>query len=154
MMKNNDKPFLNMDERNKQIALKVIAMMYFFTFISLLGIMFYKQFTLGKTVADFEAVAILVTVNVIFLISALLFFGALPIRRLKFKNIIVLYIVFVLMGSIFTYVKYNIVQKANLSVEQLAGKLFIIFTLTALLMGFWMLFSYLGKRKIEKELNE
>jgi len=154
MMKNNNKPFLNMDERNKQIALKVIAMMYFFTFISLLGIMFYKQFTLGKTVADFEAVAMLVTVNAIFLISALLFFGALPIRRLKFKNIIVLYIVFVLMGSIFTYVKYNIVQKANLSVEQLAGKLFIIFTLTALLMGFWMLFSYLGKRKIEKELNE
>lgn len=154
MMKNNDKPFLNMDERNKQIALKVIAMMYFFTFISLLGIMFYKQFALGKTVADFEAVAILVTVNVIFLISALLFFGALPIRRLKFKNIIVLYIVFVLMGSIFTYVKYNIVRKSNLSVEQLAEKLFIIFTLTALLMGFWMLFSYLGKRKIEKELNE
>ena len=77
------KPFLNMDERNKLIAYKVISIMYFLTIIALVGIVFYRQFALGQDIGDFEDVAVIMTINSLFLISALLYFGAIPIRKLK-----------------------------------------------------------------------
>lgn len=142
-----------MDERNKQIALKVIAVMYFLTIIVMQGIVLYRQFALGQEIADFEDIAIIMTVNSIFLISALLYFGALPIRQLKVKSIILYYIVFIIIASAFTYAKYNIFQSYGLSLEQLFDKLKIITTIIGLLMGFWVLLSYLGKKRIDKELQ-
>ena len=48
------KPFLNMDERNKLIAYKVIAVMYFLTIIAIQGIVIYRQLALGQSINDFE----------------------------------------------------------------------------------------------------
>lgn len=39
------KPFLNMDERSKLIAYKVIAVMYFLTIIGIQGVVIYRQRT-------------------------------------------------------------------------------------------------------------
>ena len=142
-----------MDERNKQIAYKVISIMYFLTIFAMQGIVIYRQFALGQDLGDFEDIAIIMTVNSLFLISALLYFGAIPIRKLKIKSIIFIYLVFVILGSLFTYFKYNIFQKTGLSYEQLFNKLIIIFTIIGLLMGFWILLSYMGKRRIDKELE-
>src|SRR5210317_524674 len=91
------KPFLNMDERNKQIAYKVISIMYFLTIFAMQGIVIYRQFALGQDLGDFEDIAIIMTVNSLFLISALLYFGAIPIRKLKAKSIIFIYLVFVIL---------------------------------------------------------
>lgn len=153
MKTKNRKPFLNMDERNKQIAYKVISIMYFLTIFAMQGIVIYRQFALGQDLGDFEDIAIIMTVNSLFLISALLYFGAIPIRKLKAKSIIFIYLVFVILGSLFTYFKYNIFQSPGLSFKQLFDKLIIVFTIIGLLMGFWILLSYMGKRRIDKELE-
>ena len=142
-----------MDERNRQIAYKVISIMYFLTLFAMQGIVIYRQFALGQDLGDFEDIAIIMTVNSLFLISALLYFGAIPIRKLKPKSIIFIYLVFVILGSLFTYFKYNVFQGAGLTHEQLFNKLIIIFTIIGLLMGFWILLSYMGKRRIDKELQ-
>ena len=147
-------PFLNMDERNKQIAHKVIAVMYFLTIIALQGVVIYRQFVLGQSVYDVEDIAIIVTVNSLFLISALLYFGAIPIQQLKIKVILLLYALIVVLGSLFTYAKYNIFQSPGLSIHELFDKLIIIFSVSGLIMLFFVLFSILGKRKLEKELED
>ena len=153
MKTKNKRPFLNMDERNKKIAYKVIAVMYFLTIISMQGIVLYRQFALRQKMSDFEDIAILMTINSLFLISALIYFGALPIRKLKLKNIILYYLILVVMGSAFTYLKYNVFQSPGLSFEQLFDKLIIIISIIGLIMGFWILLTYLGKKRIERELE-
>ena len=153
MKTKNSKPFLNMDERNKQIANKVISMMYFLTIIAIAGIVLYRQFVLGQKISDFEDIAIILTFNSLFLVSALLYFGAIQIRKLKIKTILVTYIVFVVLGSLFTYAKYNIFQSPGLSLEQLFDKLIIIVTIIGLMMAFWILLSIMGKKRLEKELE-
>ena len=153
-MKTNKKtPFLNMDERNKQIAYKVIAVMYFVTIIAMQGIVIYRQFALGQEMSDFEDIAIIMTVNSLFLVSALLYFGAIQIRRLTVKSILQIYLVFVVLGSIFTYAKYNIFQSPGLPLDQMLDKLIIIMTIIGLIMGFWILLSILGKKRMDKELE-
>ncbi len=98
----NKKPFLNMDERNKQIAYKVILVMYFLTIIAMQGVAIYRQLALGQSISDFEDFAIILTVNSSFLVSALLFFGAIPIQKLKIKVILLGYATIVILGSLFT----------------------------------------------------
>ena len=142
-----------MDERNKKIAYKVITVMYFLTIITMQGIVLYRQFVLGQEMSDFEDIAILMTINSLFLISALIYFGALPIRKLKIWNIILYYLIFIIMGSIFTYLKYNVFQSPGLSFAQLFDKLIIIISIIGLIMGFWILLTYLGKKRIERELE-
>jgi len=142
-----------MDERNKQIAYKVIAVMYFLTIIAMQGIVLYRQFALGQEMSDFEDIAIIMTINSLFLISALLYFGAIQVRRLNIKSILLIYVVFVVLGALFTYAKYNIFQSSGLSIEQLFDKLIIIITIIGLILGFWILLSFLGKKRLDKELE-
>jgi len=142
-----------MDERNKQIALKVIAIMYFLTYFAIVGILLYRQFVLGQELSEYEDIGIILTINSLFLISALLYFGAIPIRRLKVKSIILIYVVLVVSGSLFTYANYNIFQSPGLSYKQLFDKFIIIVTITGIIMGFWILLSILGKKRLDKELE-
>ena len=142
-----------MDERNRQIALKIIAVMYFLTIIAMQGIVIYRQFVIGQNISDFEDIAIIMTINSIFLISALLYFGALPFRKLKIKSILLIYLAFVILGSVFTYAKYKIFLSSGLTFEQLFNKLKIIAAIIGLLMGFWILLSYLGKKRTDRELE-
>lgn len=142
-----------MDERNKKIALKVIAVMYFLTIITMQGIVLYRQFALGQELSEFEDIAIIMTINSIFLVSALLYFGAIQIRRLNMKSILLIYISFIVLGSLFTYAKYNIFQSPGLSFEQLFDKLKIIAAIIGLLMVFWVFLSFVAKKRIDKKLE-
>jgi len=142
-----------MDERNKQIAYKIISIMYFLTILAMQGVVMYRQFALGQDYSDFEDIAIIMTVNSVFLISALLYFGAIPIQKLKVKSILLLYLGFVVLGSLFTYARYNIFQRPGLSLQELFNKLIIIVSITGMLMGFWIILSLLGKKRTEKELE-
>jgi len=152
-MKLKNKKTFFIDERNKQIAYKVIAIMYFLTYFAIVGILLYRQFVLRQELSDYEDIAIILTINSLFLISALLYFGAIPIRRLKVKSIILIYVVFVVFGSLFTYAKYNIFQSPGLSFKELFDKFIIVVTITGLIMGFWILLSILGKKRLDKELE-
>ena len=146
------KPFLNMDERNKLIALKIIAVMYFLTIIAMQGVAIYRQFALGQSIHDFEDFAIILTINSLFLISALLYFGAIPIQKIKIKIILTGYAAIVILGSIFTYAKYNIFQDAGLSLSQILDKILIVIVISGLIVFFFVIFSILGKRKLDKEI--
>jgi len=153
-MKTKDKkPFLNVDERNRQVTLRIIAIMYFVTIISMQFILIYRQFALGQEIQNFEDIAIITTVNSLFLISALLYFGAIPIRKLEIKSILLIYALIVAMGSAFTFVKYNLVRSPGLTFRDLFDKLIIVYAVTGIIMVFFVLFSFLGKRKMEKELE-
>ena len=153
-MKTKDKkPFLNMDERSKLVAYRIISIMYFLTILSMQGIVLYRQFALGQELRDFEDIAIIMTVNSLFLISALLYFGAIPIRRLKIKSILLIYALLVTLGSIFTYAKYKLFTNAELSFRQLFDKLIAVYAVTGIILLFFIVFSILGKRKMEKELE-
>ena len=154
MKTKNKKPFLNMDERNKQIALRIIAIMYYLTIFAMQGIAIYRQFVLGQELSEFEDIAILMTINSLFLISALLYFGGIPVRKLKIKTIILAYLVFVVLGSLFTYAKYNIFGNSDLSFKQLFDKLIIVCAIIGIMMAFWILLSILGKRRTEKEIGD
>ncbi len=142
-----------MDERNKQIACKVIAIMYFLTFFAITGILLYRQLVLRQELSEYEDIAIILTINSLFLISALLYFGAIPVRRLKVKSILIIYVVLVVAGSLFTYAKYNIFQSPKLSSGELLDKFILIFIITSLIMGFWILLTILGKKRLDKELE-
>ena len=148
------KSFLNMDERNKLVAYKVISIMYFLTLIALQAVIQYRQFALGQSIHDFEDFGIIFTVNSLFLISALLYFGAIPLQKIKLKIILLGYVAIVFLGSIFTYLKYNVFQGADLSVSQMFNKLFIISIICGLIVLFYVLLSVLGKRKLDKEIED
>ena len=142
-----------MDERNKQIALKIIAIMYFLSIFAMQAIVLYRQLALGQDIGDFEDIAIIMTINSVFLVSALLYYGAIPVRKLKIKSILLLFIGFVVLGSVFTYAKYAVFQNKELSLNELLNKFLIITCIIGLMTGFWILLSYLGKRKLDKELE-
>ena len=142
-----------MDERSKLVAYRIISIMYFLTILSMQAIVLYRQFALGQELHEFEDLAIIMTVNSLFLISALLYFGAIPIRRLKIKSILLIYLLLVTLGSLFTYAKYNLFGSAHLSFSQLFDKLIAVYAITGIIMLFFIVFSILGKRKMEKELE-
>ena len=141
-----------MDERSKQIAYKVIAVMYFLTIIAIQGIVIYRQFALGQDVHDFEDIAIIMTVNSLFLISALLYFGAIPIQKISIPWLLSGYILFVILGTGFTYLKYNVFGENPLTASEILDKILIVAVICGLIVLFFTLFSYLGMKRLEREM--
>ena len=152
-MKKKNNFIRKMDERNKTAAMKVMSVMYLLTILSLQGIVIYRQLS-GQDIHDFEDIAIVMTINTIFLVSALLYFGAIPVQTIKIKYLLGVYASLVVIGSLFTYLKYNVFLDAGLSFKQMFDKLFAIFSIIGLLLLFFVLFYYLGKRKMDKELED
>jgi hypothetical protein len=72
---------------------------------------------------------------------------------LKIKSILLIYLLLVTLGSLFTYAKYNLFGSAKLSFSQLFDKLIAVYAITGIIMFFFIIFSILGKRKMEKELE-
>jgi len=142
-----------MDERNRQIAHRIMSIMYLLTILSMQAIVLYRQFALGQELNQFEDIAVIMTVNTLFLVSALLYFGAIPVRKLKVKSILLIYLLLVVLGSLFTIVKYNLIAGAALSFAQLFDKLIIVYAVTGIILLFFIIFSVLGKRKMERELE-
>jgi hypothetical protein len=93
------------------------------------------------------------TVNTLFLVSALLYFGAIPVQKLKVKSILLVYVLLVVLGSLFTIVKYRIFGSEALSFGQIFHKLIIVYAVTGIILLFFILFSILGKQKMKRELE-
>ena len=153
MKARNKNPFSKLDERNKQIAGKIMAVMYLLTILAMQGIILYRQLVLGQDWSDFRDLAILMTFNSLFLVSALLYYGAVQVRTLKLKSILLIYFILILLGSLFTYARYNLFREEGISWEQLWEKLWIIYIVTGIILGFFILFSVLGNRRMKKEIE-
>jgi len=143
-----------MDERTKLIGYRVVAVMYFLTIFAMQCVIMYRQLALDQDIHMYEDFAIIFVVNVVFLISALLYFGAIPIQKLSLKAIALIYLLIIVFGSVFTYLRYNVFGSADLSIPQLLNKLLIIFAISGLLMLFFVVFTLLGKWRMKKELEE
>ena len=151
--KEKKKNFLNMDERNRQIAQRIMSIMYLLTILAMQGIVLYRQFALGQELHEFEDIAIIMTVNTLFLVSALLYFGAIPVRKLKVRSILLVYLLLVFLGSAFTLVKYRVFGSEALSFGQIFHKLIIVYAVTGIILLFFILFSILGRYKMERDLE-
>ena len=142
-----------MDERNVNIVYKICTIMYIITLMILIGIISYRQFALNQAIGEFNDIAIVVTINVIFLLGAIFYFGGITFKKFKLKYIITAFIVYVLIGFIFTCFKYRVLINPPLSVSEIIGKLYIIVPICGLLTAVWVIFAYLGKRKVDKDLE-
>lgn len=147
------KDFLGMDERNVNTALRVCTVLYLITLMALIGGMFYKQFILHQPIELFEDVAIIVTFNVIVLLGAILYFGGFTLKRMSPRQLITIYVGFVLIGFVFTMVKYTVFLGQELDFFQILNKLFIITVICGILVFVWWLFAFLGNRRIEKQIK-
>ncbi len=153
MKATNKNPFSKLDERNKQIAGKIMVVMYLLTILAMQGIILYRQLVLGQEWNDFRDLAILMTFNSLFLVSALLYYGAVQVRNLKLKSVLLIYFVLIFLGSLFTYAKYNLFRDDGLTWDQLWDKFVLIYIITGIILGFFILFSLLGRRRMEKEIE-
>jgi hypothetical protein len=61
-----NKPFLNMDERNKQVAYRIMAIMYLLTIFAMQAVVIYRQFVLGQELGDFKDIAIIMIFFIVF----------------------------------------------------------------------------------------
>ena len=59
-----------------------------------------------------------------------------------------------MLGSLFTYAKYNLFQNAGLSFSQVLDKIIIVIAVSGIIVLFFVIFTILGKRKLDKELNQ
>ncbi len=142
-----------MDERSKLVAYRVMAVMYLLTIVAIQGIVIYRQLALGQDIHDFEDIAIVMLVNTLFLVSALLYFGAIPIQKLKIKTILLLYALIVVLGGLFVFLKYSVFQDTGLSVEQILHKILIVAAVSGIVVLFFLIFAILGKRRAAKEIE-
>ncbi len=148
-----NKDFLGLDERNVNIALRVCTALYLITLTALTGGIFYKQFILHQPIELFEDVAIIVTFNVIALFGAILYFGGFTLNKMRPRQLIAIYVIFVSLGFVFTMVKYIIFLGQELDLFQVLNKLFIIAVICGLLIFVWWFFAFLGNRRIENQLK-
>ena len=79
---------LNVDERGKEVVLKVCSTMYVLTVMALIGTMFVRQFVLGQPVRQFEDIAIIVTTNFLVLMVAVLYLGGIVFQKFKLRYIV------------------------------------------------------------------
>ena len=150
---NRESKFLQMDERSKLVGYKVVAFMYFMNVFALLGIVLYRQLVMGQDMKNFEDVALLLTVTSIFLFSFLLYFGAITIRRFKLKTILLGFVIMLVLGILFVVIKYSIKANALVTLTFVLGKIYIMASILGLMFGFWALMAFLGKKKMEKEIE-
>ena len=142
----------NIDERNLNTIGKVCTIMYFLNIFILSAILLYRQFVLHQDVSKFTDFANLLVFNVVVVISAILYLGGITFPRIRLRILLLIYLAFVIVGSLFTLFKYNVLLDQPLSFYAALEKLGIVVVICGLFMLVYGLFAYLGYRKIEKNI--
>jgi len=145
-------PF-NVDERGKEVVLKVCSTMYVPTLTALIGTMFFRQFVLGQPVRRFEDIAIIVTANILVLIVAVLYLGGIVFQKFRLRYIVTGYVIYIIVGFSFTFVKYRILTTPPLGIGETFGKLSTVVIICGLITALFALFAYLGRRRVERDLE-
>lgn len=143
----------SLDERNLRVIQKVGAIMYFINIMILVGILIYREYVLRQNIEQFTDIANLLVFNVIVAITAILYLGGIPFPRIKAKTILLFYIIFVTIGFLYTLFNYAVLKNTPLSFEQSLEKLLIILVICGLFLFIYVLFAYLGTKKLEKDIS-
>lgn len=144
---------LRLDERNIAVIRRVCTVMYLLTILGLIGIVNVRQFALGQPHSAYGDVAMLLTLNVIGLLGAVLYFGGVTLPRPRIAPILGLYVLFVLLGFAVTWAKYAVVLDQPMDLSRLLHTLYVISSILAMLMFLWGVVAWLGGRRLERELE-
>ena len=148
-----NKPF-NLDEREQNVYRSLITRLYFITLTVLIAMQLYRQFALDQPMEQWNDIALLITFNVLFLLGGGLYLsGALNLRKIKARYIMIGYAAFVLIGLLFTIFKYALLLGQDVGLEQIWNYFLIVAPITAVLLIFWGLLGYLGHRRVEKQIE-
>jgi len=148
-----NKPF-NLDEREQNVYRSLITRLYFITLTVLIAMQLYRQFALDQPMEQWNDIALLITFNVLFLLGGGIYLsGALNLRKIKARYIMIGYAAFVLIGLLFTIFKYALLLGQDVGLEQIWNYFLIVAPITAVLLIFWGLLGYLGHRRVEKQIE-
>jgi len=139
------------DERLVEIIRKICTWLYFATLVMILIDLFYRQFVLKQNISQFEDLAIIITANTLLFVASLFYYGVLtPLKiKLKVKNLVLLYIAFLGVGTVFNAFKYGVKD-----MKLFLDKFIISAAICAILVFVWGIIGYFGQRKIEKDIAQ
>ena len=147
------RPF-TLDERERSVFRDLISVLYFLTLAALIGMQLYRQFVLGQPTEQWNDIAMLITLNVLFLLGGGLYLsGSVNLKKLKPIYVVIGYVSFVLLGLLFTIFKYAVLLGQEVGLQQVWDYLLIILPITAVLAIGWGLSSYLGYRRMGKKIE-
>ena len=147
------RPF-KLDERERNVFRNLITVFYFITLAVLIGMQLYRQFVLGQPSEQWNDIALLISFNVIFLLGGGLYLsGTINLKKTKTRYIVIGYAAFVLFGLLFTIFKYVVLLGQDVGLDQVWDYMLIILPITAVLVIGWGLLAYLGRRRMEKQLE-
>jgi len=147
------KPFV-LDERQRGVYRDFVSVLYFITIATLIGMQLYRQFVLGQTTEEWNDIAMLITFNVLFLLGGGLYLsGTFNLKRIKARYILIGYVIFVVIGLLFTIFKYDVLLGQEVGWQQVWDYVLIILPITAVLALGWGLVGYLGHRRMEKQIE-
>lgn len=144
-----NKPSFRSDERTISLVRKICTRFYFVTMVALCCILLYRQLILGEPIDELHDLAVLFTANIILWIGAALYYGGLTIGRVGALPVILIYLVLVAAGTIFTTLKYG-----STTFGEIAVHFVTVATVSAGLVGIWAALAYLGQRRMDRELSD
>jgi len=147
------RPFI-LDERERNVYRDLVTVLYFITLAVLIGMQLYRQFVLGQPSEQWDDIALLITFNILFLLGGGLYLsGAVNLKEIKTRYIVIGYTAIVLIGLLFTIFKYAVLLGQDVGLDQVWDYILIILPITAILVIGWGLLGYLGHRHMEKKLE-
>ncbi len=138
------------DERSVGIALRVCTFFYVSTLVALMVVIGYRQFVLGQPTTEYDDIAMILTVNVIGLTGGLFYLGGITVERIRIRTVLLAYVGFVLLGLLFTFVKYNILLNERLGIGELGEKFFIVAAICGIMLLGWLGAAFLGTIRMKK----
>ena len=85
--------------------------------------------------------------------GAIAYFGGFTVERIRPFRVLAFYVGYVLIGFLFTLLKYAVLLNQPLSPWETLNKLLTVSAICGLIVLGFMVFAYLGNRRIEKKLK-
>lgn len=142
-------PSFRSDERTASLVHKICTRFYFFTMVALFCILLYRQLILDQPIDELHDLAMLITANIILWIGAALYYGGISIARVRALPVILIYLVLVVVGTVFTAWKYG-----STTFGEIAGHFVTVAIVSAGLVGIWAILAYAGQKRMDRELSD
>jgi hypothetical protein len=149
-----NKKLFNFDERETNTFRSLCTLMYLLTIYSLIVIQLYRQFVLHQPQEAWNDIAMLLTVNILVLLGLTFYLtGVINPRKIKLRNLLAGYALFVLVGFLFTIFKYAVLLGQDINLAQVWSSLSTVVIISGILVLALGLLAYLGNRRIDKQIS-
>ncbi|MFC1747044.1 hypothetical protein ACFLZR_01765 [Candidatus Neomarinimicrobiota bacterium] len=119
--------------------------MYFLTLLALDAVIMYRQLALGQPVHEYEDLAIILTANVLVFISAVLYLGIINLRRIRWKPMVGIFVIMLILGSIAGIV----FDRYSTNVEYF-HYMFRVSWISLSLIALYAIVAYWGQRRLSR----